>query len=67
MGIFSLKLSNQIVHLRANMIMRIFFSESVQSDDLFFFGENGEDPLVEDGDTYSTAVDDEYDLELIYE
>jgi len=44
-----------------------FFSETVQSDDLFFFGENGEDPLVEDGDTYSTAVDDEYDLELVYE
>merc|ERR1712240_446428 len=33
MGIFSLKLSNQIAHLRANMIMRIFFSEAAQSDD----------------------------------
>ena len=67
MGIFSLKLSNQIAHLRANMIMRIFFSETVQSDDLFFFGENGEEALVENGDTYSTAVDDEHDLDLIYE
>ena len=44
-----------------------FFSETVQSDDLFFFGENGEEALVENGDTYSTAVDDEHDLDLIYE
>ena len=44
-----------------------FFSETVQSDDLFFFGENGEEALVENGGTYSTAVDDEHDLDLIYE
>ena len=44
-----------------------FFSETVESDNLFFFGENGDEALVEDGDTYSTAVDDEYDLEPVYE
>merc|ERR1712240_244439 len=47
--------------------MGIFFSETVQSDDIFFFGENGEEALVENGDTYSTAVDDEHDLDLIIE
>ena len=44
-----------------------FFSETVQSDDLFFFGEDGEEALVENAETYSTAVDDEHDLDLIYE
>merc|ERR1712240_67665 len=44
-----------------------FFSETTQSDDLFFFGEDGEEGLVENGETYSTAVDDEHDLDLIYE
>ena len=44
-----------------------FFSETVQSDDLFFFGENGEEALVENGGTYSTAVEDEHDLDLIIE
>ena len=41
--------------------------EAALSDHLFFYGEAGDAPLVEDGDTYSTAVDDEYDLELVYE
>ena len=44
-----------------------FSSETALSDNLFFFGENGEEALVENGDTYSTAVDDEHDLDLIYE
>ena len=44
-----------------------FSSETALSDNLFFFGKNGDEPLVEDGDTYSTVVDDEYDLELVYE
>merc|ERR1712240_192995 len=44
-----------------------FFSETTQSDDLFFFGEDGEEGLVENGETYSTAVDDEHYLDLIYE
>ena len=42
-------------------------SEAALSDHLFFYGEAGDAPLVEVGDTYSTAVDDEHDLDLIYE
>jgi len=42
-------------------------SEAALSDHLFFYGEAGDAPLVEVGDTYSTAVDDEYDLDLVYE
>ena len=44
-----------------------FFSDTSQSDDVFFFGEDGEEPLVENGETYNMAVDDEYDLDLVYE
>merc|ERR1712240_9582 len=67
MRTFSLKLSNQIAHLRANMVVRSFPLKLSYQTIFFFFGEDGDAPLVEDGDPYSTAVDDEYDLEPVYE
>ena len=45
-----------------------FFSDASQADDdVFFFGEAGEEPLIEVGETYTMAVDDEYDPTLVLE
>ena len=44
-----------------------FFSDTDQSDEDFFFGEDGEEPLVENGETYNMVVDDEYDPHIVYE
>merc|ERR1712240_421008 len=49
MGIFSLKLSNQIAHLRANMIMRIFSLKLPNQMIFFSLGKMGKSPLLKMG------------------
>ena len=44
-----------------------FFSDTDQSDTDFFFGDGGEEALVQNGETYNLAIDDEYDLDTVYE
>merc|ERR1712240_601719 len=49
MRTFSLKLSNQIAHLRANMVMRIFPLKLSYQIIFFSLGKRGTSPLLKMG------------------